>query len=79
METGTQFQQLIELLSEANNYQSKQEQLAAIERRLVEAELNPSCYDFDNLKESLDYLRSLAKEFEGRKWQPLSEELEVYF
>jgi len=72
-----QFTQLAELLLELNQYDTEQEQLNAIERRLVEAELNPSCYDYDNFRLAFKLLSRL--ELSSREWQETSEELEIYF
>jgi hypothetical protein len=74
---GGQFTQLAELLIELNQYDTEQEQLNAIERRLVAAELHPSCYDYDNLRLSLKLLSKL--DLTGREWQSTPEELETYF
>jgi hypothetical protein len=71
------FQLLIKLLLEINNYDTEQEQLAAIERRLVEAELDPSCYDFYTLKHSLSVLAKLK--LDDREWTEKPKELKEFF
>jgi hypothetical protein len=71
------FQLLIEILSEANQYQTEAAQLAAIERRLVETELDPSCFDFYTLQHSLKVLGKLNPT--GRDWIETPEELKVFF
>jgi hypothetical protein len=71
------FQLLIEILSQANQYETEAEQLAAIERRLVETELDPSCFDFYTLQHSLGVLAKLK--LEGRDWIETPGELRVFF
>jgi len=72
-----QFTQLAELLLELNQYDTEQEQLAAIERRLVETELDPSCYDFYTLKHSLSVLAKLK--LDDREWTEKPKELKEFF
>jgi hypothetical protein len=71
------FQLLIKLLLEINDYETEEDQLAAIERRLVETELDPSCYDFYTLKHSLGVLAKLN--LDGREWTEKPKELEEFF
>lgn len=71
------FQLLIKLLLEINDYKTEPEQLAAIERRLVEAELDPSCFDFYTLKHSLSVLAKLK--LDDREWTEKPKELEQFF
>jgi hypothetical protein len=74
---NAEFQLLIEILSEANQYETEAEQLAAIERRLVETELDPSCFDFYTLQHSLGVLAKIK--LEGRDWIETPQELRVFF
>ena len=74
---NAEFRQLAKLLSEINHLATEEEQLAAIEMRLVEAELNPTCLDFDDLRHALNVLAKVN--LEGREWQQTPQELETYF
>jgi hypothetical protein len=74
---NAEFRQLAKLLSEINHLATEEEQLAAIEIRLVEAELNPTCLDFDDLRHALKVLAKVN--LEGREWQQTPQELETYF
>ena len=74
---NAEFRQLAKLLSEINHLATEEEQLAAIEIRLVEAELNPTCLDFDDLRHALKVLAKVN--LEGREWQHTPQELETYF
>lgn len=71
------FQLLIELLIKISDYETEAEQLAAVERRLVETELDPSCYDFYTLKHSLGVLAKL--DLKDREWLEKDKELEQFF
>lgn len=71
------FQLLIKLLLEITEHETEAEQLAAIERRLVETELDPSCFDFYTLKHSLEVLAKLN--LEGREWTEKPKELKEFF
>lgn len=77
MSANAEFRELITLLIDLNNYETEAEQLAALELRLVEAELNPTCLDFDDLKHALQLLSKVN--LEGRQWQETPSELESYF
>ena len=74
---NAEFQLLIKLLIEINDYGTEAEQLAAIERRLVEAELDPSCFDFYTLKHSLSVLAKLK--LDDREWTEKPKELKEFF
>jgi hypothetical protein len=71
------FQLLIKLLLEINEFETEAEQLAAIEMRLVETELDPSCYNFYTLKHSLSVLAKLN--LDGREWAERPTELKEFF
>lgn len=77
MSANAEFRQLITLLIDLNNYETEAEQLAALELRLVEAELNPTCLDFDDLRHALKLLGKVN--LEGREWQETPSELKSYF
>lgn len=77
MTVNAEFRQLIKLLTEIDKHSTEEAQLAAIELRLVEAELNPCCLDYEDLKRALKLLSQIH--LTGREWQETAEELETYF
>jgi hypothetical protein len=74
---NAQFTQLIKLLTELQNLDTEAEQLAAIELRLVEAELNPSCLDFEDLTRALEVLAKVNPR--AHQWTEATQDLEQFF
>jgi hypothetical protein len=68
---------LIELLQTLNQQDSRERQLAVIERRLVQAELDPCPLDFIDLKEGVELLNSVH--LETRTWLETALDLEPFF
>jgi hypothetical protein len=77
MAINAEFRQLIELLGSISHLETEQEQLAAIELRLVSAELNPDCRDIVELTHALGVLSKIGAT--GRASANTPEHLEVYF
>jgi hypothetical protein len=71
------FTQLINALTSISNLPTEEAQLAALELRLIAAELNPSCLDFEHLTRALEVLAKL--ELKNRSWEETPKELESFF
>jgi hypothetical protein len=74
---NAEFTQLIKLLSAIKDLDTEAEQLAAIELRLVEAELNPNCLDFEHLTRALEVLAKINPR--AYEWTDKTKDLEQFF
>jgi hypothetical protein len=74
---NAEFTQLIKLLSAIKDLDTEAEQLAAIELRLVEAELNPNCLDFEHLTRALEVLAKVNPR--AYEWTENTKDLEQFF
>jgi hypothetical protein len=72
-----EFTELIKLLSAIQNLETEAEQLAAIELRLVAAELNPNCIDFEHLTRALEVLAKINPR--SYEWTENTKDLEKFF
>lgn len=74
---NAEFTELIKLLSAIQNLETEAEQLAAIELRLVAAELNPNCIDFEHLTRALEVLAKINPR--AYEWTENTKDLEQFF
>jgi hypothetical protein len=74
---NAEFTELIKLLSAIQNLETEAEQLAAIELRLVAAELNPNCIDFEHLTRALEVLAKINPR--SYEWTENTKDLEKFF
>lgn len=77
MAINAEFRQLIDILASISHLETEQEQLDALELRLVSAELNPDCRDIVELTHALEVLSKISAK--GRASANTPEHLEVYF
>jgi hypothetical protein len=74
---NAEFTELIKLLSAIQNLDTEAEQLAAIELRLVAAQLNPNCIDFEHLTRALEVLQKINTR--AYEWTEDTKDLEQFF
>jgi hypothetical protein len=68
---------LIELLQTLNQQDSRERQLSVMERRLVQAELDPCPLDFVDITEGVELLNSAS--LDTRHWLATATDLEPFF
>ena len=69
--------QLIIMLQTLNEQDSRERQLAVMERRIVQAELDPLPFDFLDMARGVALLNQVG--FENRKWLETSRDLRKFF